>query len=266
MSVLDIASAVVDVAAAAIPRPLPGREALADCRIVSHRGEHDNRAVRENTLRAFRDARDAGVLGIECDIRWTADAVPVICHDPDLARVFGLPLRVDELSHDELHARCPEVPTLEAVIAEFGGQCHLMLELKAEAWPRQVQQAQILARLLADLEPGAQFHLLSLAPEMFERASFAPPDCMLPVAETNVARMSALALERGYAGLGGHFLLLNESLHRRHAARGQHLGTGFPASANCLRRELNRGIRWIFSNHAVRLQGFTRDMLARHAG
>ena len=61
----------IDLAAAAIPRRVPSRAALQQCKIISHRGENDNREILENTLPAFAAARKAGVWGIECDIRWT---------------------------------------------------------------------------------------------------------------------------------------------------------------------------------------------------
>ena len=62
---------------------------MRNCKIISHRGEHDNVQVLENTLQAFARARESGVWGVECDIRWTADQVPVIHHDPGGSRLFG---------------------------------------------------------------------------------------------------------------------------------------------------------------------------------
>ena len=50
----------IDLATAAIPRRTPSQAALRQCKIISHRGENDNRQVLENTLPAFRAARDAG--------------------------------------------------------------------------------------------------------------------------------------------------------------------------------------------------------------
>mgnify|MGYP003630143670 CR=1 FL=1 len=262
MSVLDIAMTVTDTVVGALPRKTPPQSALERCRIISHRGEHDNRTVRENTLQAFQRAAKAGVWGIECDLRWTSDGVPVICHDADLSRVFGVPAIVADLPFDELRERCPEVPALEELLESLAPGQHLMLELKAERWAG--HSARTLATLLADFEPGMDYHLLSLEAGMFDRVDFVPPQACLPVAETNVRRMSRLALERDYAGIGGHYLLLGERLRKRHAAAGQRIGTGFPASGNCLRRELNRGVEWIFSNHAVALQGL-RDAWLRAA-
>ncbi|MEP1593474.1 MAG: glycerophosphodiester phosphodiesterase family protein, partial [Halieaceae bacterium] len=103
----DVAMAVADFIMASIPRPIPTPTALNDCRIISHRGEFDNSAVMENTLEAFHVARHHGVWGLECDIRWTADLVPVICHDADASRVFGNPTIIAEVSFSELRERVP---------------------------------------------------------------------------------------------------------------------------------------------------------------
>lgn len=246
---------VVDATMAAIPRRVPTRDALQRCRLISHRGEHDNRQVKENTLAAFRAARDAGVWGIECDIRWTRDLVPVICHDPTADRVFGRPTAVSSLNYADLRAELPQIPTLEEVLAEFGGSTHLMLEIKSEPRPAFERQQGVLEGLLSPLTPCEDFHILSLDPVEFEFVQFLPAACWLPVAELNVAKLSAFALERGCAGLGGHFVLLNSSVKAAHDAKSQRLGTGFPTSRNALFRELNRGIEWVFSNDAVKLQG-----------
>ena len=85
-----------------VPRARPSRQALIDCMIISHRGEHDNRKVRENTLAAFDRAALAGVAGLEFDVRWTRDLQPVVIHDADARRVFGRDLVVAEVSLAEL--------------------------------------------------------------------------------------------------------------------------------------------------------------------
>lgn len=239
---------------AVIPRRVPDKSALQNCKIISHRGEHDNKRVMENTLQAFGIARAAGVWGIECDIRWTADLVPVICHDPSGERVFGSPELISTLSFDEVRARMPLIPSLAELIAEFGGSTHLMLELKAERFPQPTHQSRILQRELSPLEPGRDYHILGLDPAVFELVDFLPRRFCCPVAEENVGELCQTCVDRGFGGLGGHFLLLNHRVKRRLDQAGQPLGTGFVASKNCLYRELNRGVEWIFSNHAVKLQ------------
>lgn len=248
------AMASADWLMAIIPRKVPERSALEHCKVISHRGEHDNVQVFENTLPAFDKARKSGVWGIECDIRWTADLVPVICHDRDGARVFGDPAVIAELSFSQLRSRLPLVPSLEELIERYGGNTHLMLELKEDALPQREASKTRLQSLLGRLEPGRDFHILALDPALFTLVDFLPREVCFPVAELNVGRLSRAGLESGYGGITGHFLLLNDRLKKRHEAAGQRIGTGFVSSRNCLFRELNRGVEWIFSNDAVKIQ------------
>jgi glycerophosphoryl diester phosphodiesterase len=244
----------VDRVMAGIPQPVPSQIALRNCKIISHRGEHDNMSVMENTLPAFDNARVNGVWGIECDIRWTADLVPVICHDPCGTRVFDNPARVSELSFADLRAQMPLIPSLAELVGEFGGNTHLMLEIKADHYPQLQRQKMILQEQLSTLSPGPDYHFLALDPALFSRVDFAPRNVCFPVAQLNTSRLSRAALDTQCGGLNGHFLLLTDKLKKRHELAGQRIGTGFISSKNCLFRELNRGVEWIFSNDAVKIQ------------
>ena len=245
---------VVDAWMATLPRRRPSRAELDRCKIVSHRGEHDNRSVRENTMRSFEIAQVAGVWGIEADIQWTADLVPVIHHDPGTKRVFGKSISIRHTKFEELRKAVPEIPTLSELVKKFGVATHLMLELKAEPFPLLERQKNILREHLADLRAVDDYHILALDPELFETFDIQPRSCCLSVAGTNFGPLSQTTLRSGYGGLTGHFLLLNDRLKREHQRSGQLIGTGFVRSRNCLLREINRSVEWIFTNDAVKLQ------------
>ncbi len=264
----NILMATADALYAVIPRARPKIEVLRHCKLVSHRGEHNNHLVYENTLPAFGKAREAGVWGIEFDIRWTADLVPVVIHDADARRVFGADIVIAELDFEALRQRLPMVPSLAEVVAEFGSNTHLMIEIKDDLYPEPQRQRQRtnLQQVLAPLRPQQDYHFLALQPALFEHASFAPAACCLPVAETNVAQLSKLALARGYGGLTGHYLLLSERYRQRHTLAGQRLGTGHIGSRSTLYRELNRGVEWIFSNDAVAMQRLVDSLLQGGVG
>ena len=189
------------------------------------RGEHDNRTVFENTLHAFDQARAAGVWGIECDLRWTRDLHPVIIHDPDLLRVFGLNAAVGELDLSELKSACPLVPTLEEVIQRFGRQLHLMLEIKEETYPDPFRQSKTLADALGALRPREDFHILGLRPDMFRLIPFVPRSALIPVARLNFMRFSRLTRQENYGGLAGHYRFLTNDMIQQHHASGQQVGT-----------------------------------------
>jgi glycerophosphoryl diester phosphodiesterase len=251
---------VIDAVYDRLPRPRSAPERLKDCRIVSHRGEHDGRQVFENTLAAFDAAVEQGVWGIEFDIRWTRDLEPVVTHDPDLRRVFEQSLRVCDANVQALRRQCPHVPTIAEVIGRYGGKVHLMAEIKPEPYPDPGRQNRILADLFAGLCPGRDFHLLALSPDTFRLVPFAPPSVCLPVARLKISEFSRLAVQRGYAGIAGHYAVLGDDIIARHHAAGQKVGTGYIRSRNALLREINRGVDWIFSNHAVKLQAYLKGL------
>ena len=233
------------------PQPVPKRILLEGCLIVSHRGIHDNLGTPENTLAAFDSVLDSGgIWGIELDFRWTRDLVPVVIHDQDLGRVFGISGMISELSFEELRVRCPQVPTLEEIVLRYGGRLHLMLEAKEELYPDPIAQNRTLSKTLAKLKSGLDFHLLSLDPHMLEQIDCVEPGAKLLVAQMNENLVSRIALEQHYGGIAGHYLLIGQQFIDRHLEAGQRVGTGFVKSKNSFFREINRGICWVFSNHA----------------
>ncbi|BBO68318.1 hypothetical protein DSCA_22480 [Desulfosarcina alkanivorans] len=237
------------------PRPAPPPHLLRACRIVSHRGEHDNRGRIENTLAAFDAAADAGVWGLEMDVRWTRDLVPVVFHDPDTRRLFMAAAEIGRTPMDALRKKFPLIPSLGDVVDRYGGRRHLMMELKAEPYPAPDIQARRLKRLLRHLEPGTDFHLMGLHPGMFAMFAFLPPRAFLPIARIRIDPLSRMAAACGWGGITGHFLPMTRRRLTRHHELGQGVGTGFVDSRRCLYREAWRGVDWIFSNRAVKMQG-----------
>ena len=248
---------------AVIPRRVPSSDALRRCKIISHRGEHDNVTVFENTIKAFEIAHNAGAWGLETDIRWTRDLVPMVAHDPDTKRVFGKDLLLADTNFQELRHAIPDIPTLEEFVLRFGGKSHLMIEIKDEVFPDLEKQKSILGRILSGLAPRSDYHLLALDPALFDTFDIVSTDAFLPVATLNYKVLSDQALIRGYAGISGHFLVLSDVMKNRHFNAEQMFGTGFPTSKNALYRELNRGVEHVFTNDAVKLLRVIEKALER---
>jgi len=118
--------------------------------IIAHRGA--SAWAPENTLAAFRRAIADGADGIEFDVRLSRDGHAVAIHDSSLERTSGLPLKVSNLTAEELskvdvgswfNERFPDradpaydnetVPTLEQVLdllKDFGGLIYIELKCK----------------------------------------------------------------------------------------------------------------------------------------
>jgi glycerophosphoryl diester phosphodiesterase len=252
---------LIDYIYAKRPQPVPNKEKLDECRIISHRGAHDNLNIFENTFPAFDRVQDTGVWGIEFDIRWTRDLHPVVFHDKNLRRLFGSTLKISDLSLSELKTSFGLIPALDDVIARYGKKQHLMVEIKKEVYPDPDYQNRVLQDMFTSLEPDIDFHFLAIDPEMFNLIGFVPATTFLPIAEINVARFSSLSIQKNYGGILGHYLLLTDSVLNKHQRRHQKVGTGFVNSQSCLFRELNRGVTWIFSQNALELQSVYNDLL-----
>jgi len=252
---------LADILYAGIPRSRPSLGSLQNCKIVSHRGEHDNNSVMENTIAAFDRVVERGIWGIELDVRWTSDLKPVVIHDTDCKRVFGKSLVVNKVTLDELQNLVPEIPSLEQVIQRYAKKAHLMVELKQESFADFESQRECLKKLFVSLAPAQDFHILALSHHLFNLVDFLPESALLPVAEFNIGDFSQKALQNNYAGVSGQYLLVTNKLIQRHARLNQKAGTGFVRSRYCFYRELNRGVEWIFTNHALEMHAIRSNLL-----
>ncbi len=249
---------IADGFIAALPQALPSKEKLGECRLVSHRGEHDNRQILENTLAAFDRVKDRGVWGMELDVRWTKDLQPIVFHDTDFQRLFGSASMVNSMTMAEIRSEYPVIPSLEEIILRYGKKLHLMIEIKEEVYPDPVYQSEVMSHLLSRLEPQKDFHILSMAPRMFEFIHSVPPQTFLPIARTHVHALSEIAIEKDYGGITGHYCFITDRIKTKHQNMGQKVGTGYANSRNCLFREINRGIDWIFSEKAINMHSILK--------
>ena len=247
-------------------QPVPDRRSLTHCRLIAHRGDWKHSGVPENSLSAFESAINGGVWGIEFDVRWTRDLQPIVIHDPDAQRVFGTGTGIHRTTYRTLRRTHPLIPHLEEVIQAYGRRAHLMVELKAERYPDPDKQIRSLEKIFSGLAPRKDYHFISLAPHLVDLIDFVPRRAMLPIAQVNIGAMSKLAMTKGYGGLLGHYVLVTSSLVKKHHGLGQETGTGFADSINCLFRELNRGVKWVFSNRAAAMQSAVEACLKHPVG
>ena len=98
----------------------------------AHRGLHDDQ-IPENTIAAFRRARDAG-FGIELDVQVSKDGRLVVFHDLTPERFADEYRPITELTFDELRAidlgGGHRIPTFEEVLQCVGGKVPMLVELK----------------------------------------------------------------------------------------------------------------------------------------
>ena len=146
-------------------------------KVIGHRGAMAY--APENTLASFREAKRRGASWVEIDVKLTADAVPVLMHDPSLGRTMGIDRLIAETPRAELPQ---EVPTFEEAIdcfRELGLGCNVEIkpcegreaetarttvETLRRSWP-----ASLPAPLLSSFEDLSLLTAYQTAPE-FARA------------------------------------------------------------------------------------------------
>lgn len=105
---------------------------------IAHRGFHDMNTTRwENTLAAFEAAAERG-FAIECDVRLSADGVPVVFHDVSLDRLTGVDGMVwqrtaAELTSLQVGGTAERIPTLAQALEVIAGRVPVVIELKGIA-------------------------------------------------------------------------------------------------------------------------------------
>ncbi|MCQ2965826.1 MAG: hypothetical protein MJ250_03695 [Alphaproteobacteria bacterium] len=113
--------------------------------VIGHRGARP--MVPENTLSAFKYAKEHGVKMVELDVMLTADKIPVVFHDETLKRMARNPARIDELTFEELQKiELPageRVPSFDAVVKLLK---ELDLSVNVEIKPSKPEFAKITAQ------------------------------------------------------------------------------------------------------------------------
>ncbi len=132
----------------AIANPLPQAVFAAstescsaqDIHSVAHRGY--SQAAPENTLIAYRQAKEKGFTYVECDVAFTADGIAVLLHDDTIDRTSDGTGKLSELTYEQLlqfdfgswkstEYTGTKIPTFEEFIALCAElELHPYIELK----------------------------------------------------------------------------------------------------------------------------------------
>lgn len=169
--------------------------------VLAHRGAR--RQAPENTLAAFRRARELGADGVELDVHATADRVLVVDHDgaPD-----GVgPIAAVELA--TLRAARPDLPTLEEALDECAGML-VNVEVKNlphdPGWDPDHQMLEPLLALLAGRRHRDRVIVSSFNLETIDHLHALAPALAtgyLVLAQPTFDHAVALAAERGHAAV-----------------------------------------------------------------
>jgi len=154
--------------------------------VIAHRGNHTR--AHENTLKALREAADAGIDYVEIDVRRTTDGYYVLMHDSTVDRTTDGHGKVSQMTLAQVRTlkvrdlKRPEVaqdriPRLEEALAAIKGRVNLYLDFKdgdrAEV-ARMIRNAGVARQVLVYDEVEAVPEWRKAAPEL--PLIISPPD------------------------------------------------------------------------------------------
>lgn len=178
--------------------------------IIGHRGASGD--APENTMAAFRMARDHGAHGLEYDVHLAQDGVPVVIHDLELDRTTNGTGRVSNFSSVALGqldaGDGAGVPTLDAVLAEFGGDFLHNIEIKGGSADAETLVAAV-TDCIARHDIAANIVISSFEEDILQAATrFAPP-----VAQAALIDPEAPNIPSFFAGPAVHpyYAVVNEA-------------------------------------------------------
>ena len=174
--------------------------------VFAHRGFSQN--ARENTIRAFELAQEAGVDGIELDIWQSGDGRLVVHHDPC---VEGIPIQKVEASE------LPDfVPTLPAALDACAS---LRVNIEIKSSDEEPEAALELAEVLIDTltcrsEPLERWLVSSFNHEVVDAFSESVPEIPTALLFWEMPWMNAVqrAVERGHQAIHPHESVVDKKL------------------------------------------------------
>jgi glycerophosphoryl diester phosphodiesterase len=240
--------------------------------IIGHRGACAR--APENTFASFDLAFIWKADGIEFDVRLARDGVPVVIHDPTLARTAYLERRVDDFDSAVLktfyagewfNLKNPDraiegfewerIPLLSEVFERYGDK-HLYVEMKCEEAGRGAELARAVVGLVREhklgerlvvksFEHGALAEVKKLAPELRTAALFGRswPRPFVPA-----AKIIAEAEACGADEISLHRSLLRRATVERARARGFEVVVWTVNSPFWLRRATAMGLRAVITD------------------
>jgi glycerophosphoryl diester phosphodiesterase len=178
---------------------VPGASLTA--RVWAHRGAR--RQAPENTVAAFRRARDLGADGVELDVRRCSDDGLVVHHD---AKARGVGLLADS-PLEAVRASRPEIPTLDEALDACAG---MLVNVEVKNLPGDPdfdvddRIVGLLAETLARRDHAddvlvSSFNLSTV--DRFRQVPDAAPTALLTVRGFEVLAAVTLAADRGHAAL-----------------------------------------------------------------
>ncbi|MEU4147095.1 glycerophosphodiester phosphodiesterase [Streptomyces parvulus] len=183
-------------------------------KVIGHRGTPED----ENTLKGLRDAVGAGAGGVEFDVWWTSDGVPVLSHDATVDRTTTGHGAISDMTAAQVRLlrtkRGQPVPTLEEALRYVAEQ-RMTGMVEPTPTPAQVQSLLALIRKTGTAEYVVVHSFNRAAVDAVRRAA---PELRTALTHEKTAISGAEAARYGISLNVSRFLATPEAVEDWHAA------------------------------------------------
>lgn len=150
--------------------------------VIAHRGAFKNHSVSENSISSLKHAMAIGCAGSEFDVWWSADQMPVVCHDHSVGGKLVEKTSLAELQQVRLE-NGEAIPTLEQYLLTIMQQnkTQLVLEIKSSeiSQERSLQLTNAVVLMVHNLKAQAWIDYISFNYGVLQRIRELDPTARL---------------------------------------------------------------------------------------
>lgn len=255
--------------------------------IIAHRGASAH--APENTIAAFQKAIEAGVDGIEFDVRLTKDGKPVVFHDRTLKRIAGVEDQLIDISAADLESidvgkwfdqrskesagesfageRIPSLGTTLDLLRDHPGTIYIELKGKdqniaelAQRVAAEIKKRKLKADIIVKSFKLSAIPVIKLLlPNVRTAALFAPKIRSIFRKEKHIVQ---IAEDIGADELSVHFTLATKKLLRIADRKDLPVAVWTINNPRWVKRALNLGINALITNDPGKLLARRNEFLA----
>lgn len=247
----NIVKTVLDFILSLYPVKLHKDKKVEDIIFVGHRGIKGNKNIKENTFEAFDLAVKSGCNGLEFDVHLTDDNKIVITHDKTLNRVFNINVDVTEYKYPEIKKIFPGIILIEELFQRYKKNNLLFfIEIKKQITKEKdiILSKQVL-KILQDNDIKDRCRIITLDYDLLlyyseKGIKLYPIYLFFPHKAVKFAEKNKLS------GVFGNYILTGKNQIKELIKNGFETGTGYLEYKNSTYREINKGVKFIFTERA----------------
>jgi|GEM_PF-5758375 len=239
---------LIDFIIGMIPSEKPDPAVFKSVKIIAHRGIKGSSNIKENTIDAFNIAINTGAHGIEFDLQLTNDNIPVVSHDTNLKRVFGINIEIAEKKYDEIKNRFPCILTFEDIIKYYKDILFFIEVKKQKDDAKDKKLAEEVINLIDQYNIKSRCKIITLSYELIKYYIDEDNLDVYPIYLFTPKNAIVFRNKYNLPGIYGAYYFTSKKLVEIAKKEGYVIGTGFINYKNTMYRQINKRVGYLFSD------------------